>query len=238
VSTDQLDAFVAEPGLYQAVLKLLDECGGIEGRSIIDLGAGTGAFARLLHQRGAEVQAADLQLFSSFRAAEVPFVPVDLDDREFASQLGGPFDYVVTIETIEHLENPVSFLRNIGRLLSPQGLAVVTTPNVVSLASRLEFLRTGNLRGFRPSDEPTHISPITDTLMRGRLAPAAGLTLLQTLTHPPDAMASGGSWRRRLLNGALRSFRASGPTVGEIVIWVLGRSDVDRLPVTAQPHST
>ncbi len=40
----------------------------------------------------------------------------------------GPFDLIVSFETIEHLEFPERFLTACGRLLSPDGLMLVSTP--------------------------------------------------------------------------------------------------------------
>lgn len=39
------------------------------------------------------------------------------------------FDTVVLLAVIEHIENPVTFLRQIKNMLKPKGLIVLTTPN-------------------------------------------------------------------------------------------------------------
>lgn len=80
------------------------------------------------------------------------------------------------VEIIEHLEAPRAFLREIHRLLAPGGLAIVTTPNISSLPSRLVFLATGCFDLFVPfegrlkdaySEEADgHISPIPNWMMR------------------------------------------------------------------------
>jgi len=70
----------------------------------VDLGAGTGLLASRLLQMGWNVRAADLNV-TGFRA-DLPFTQVDF----------------TSVEVIEHVENPIGFLRNIGRLLKPGGL--------------------------------------------------------------------------------------------------------------------
>jgi SAM-dependent methyltransferase len=59
----------------------------------------------------------------------------------------GYFDAVASIEGIEHLENASAFLRQCQRLLTPSGLIVLTTPNVVALRSRVRFLASGFFHG-------------------------------------------------------------------------------------------
>lgn len=53
------------------------------------------------------------------------------------------FDYVVSVEGIEHIENHFSFLREIRRVLKKDGKFILTTPNVHSLESRWQFFWSG-----------------------------------------------------------------------------------------------
>jgi SAM-dependent methyltransferase len=53
------------------------------------------------------------------------------------------FDAVFCVEGIEHLENRYAFLREACRVLRPGGTLVLTTPNIVSLRSRVRFLGSG-----------------------------------------------------------------------------------------------
>jgi 2-polyprenyl-3-methyl-5-hydroxy-6-metoxy-1,4-benzoquinol methylase len=59
---------------------------------------------------------------------------------------------VVSIETIEHLENPRALFRELVRALRPRGLLLVTTPNQLSVLSKLSFVE-GPPRGV--SEGPT-----------------------------------------------------------------------------------
>ncbi len=69
-----------------------------------------------------------------------------------------PFDRVLMIEVIEHLEAPWSALRSAARLLAPAGRLVVSTPNLITLRHRLELAARGRLTSFRPDNQP-HLSP-------------------------------------------------------------------------------
>jgi len=52
----------------------------------------------------------------------------------------GTFDVVVCGELIEHLSNPGQMLDGIKRLLKPDGILIITTPNTLSLKNILHVL--------------------------------------------------------------------------------------------------
>jgi 2-polyprenyl-3-methyl-5-hydroxy-6-metoxy-1,4-benzoquinol methylase len=84
-----------------------------------------------------------IETAEGFEAA-LPHVELDFNRNDFASELGlASFDLVTAVEVVEHVESPIGFLRNISRLLTPRGVAVITTPNVDSLPARVKFLLTG-----------------------------------------------------------------------------------------------
>ncbi len=150
-----------------------------------DLGAGPGAMATRLHMLGCDVLAVDRDA-KGFEA-QLPHVSLDFNRPDFASQLGlTSFGLVTAIEVIEHVESPINFLRNVGRLLAPGGIAVLTTPNVDSLPARAKFLLTGKIRTMDEHGEPTHISPVFFDLLRRQYLPRAHLRLREHLVFPPD----------------------------------------------------
>jgi SAM-dependent methyltransferase len=53
------------------------------------------------------------------------------------------FDAAVSVEGIEHLENRHAYLRELCRVLRPRGVLVLTTPNIVSVRSRVRFRGSG-----------------------------------------------------------------------------------------------
>ncbi|MBK8150694.1 MAG: class I SAM-dependent methyltransferase [Acidobacteria bacterium] len=132
-----------------------------EPASIIDLGAGQGAFSKSLRELGHRVLAVDSDP-DNWRVPEVEVLDIDLD-CEFASKVGArKFDAVVAIEIIEHVENPFSFAREAAKLLNEGGFLFLTTPNVEAVSSRLIFLYTGRLKHFSAWEtvRPAHITPI------------------------------------------------------------------------------
>jgi SAM-dependent methyltransferase len=58
------------------------------------------------------------------------------------------YDAVVSCEGLEHFANPELFLRHAKRCLKPNGLLMITTPNIWYPASRLQFFARGFFPGF------------------------------------------------------------------------------------------
>jgi SAM-dependent methyltransferase len=64
------------------------------------------------------------------------------------------FDLVLSVEGIEHLENRFAFLREIHRVLKPNGRLVLTTANISAVRSRVRFFASGfHIRDPRPLQE-------------------------------------------------------------------------------------
>src|SRR5258708_19445453 len=127
------------------------------GVGAVDLGKGRGGMGMGLKWMGCEVVGVDRDT-NGFRA-DLPHVALDLDGADFSTLLGASsFHLVTAIEVIEHVESPIGFLRNVGRLLAPGGVGVLTTPNVNSLPARFKFFLTWKLRTMDASRQPTHIS--------------------------------------------------------------------------------
>jgi 2-polyprenyl-3-methyl-5-hydroxy-6-metoxy-1,4-benzoquinol methylase len=154
------------------------------GMRAADLGTGPGAIADNLKSLGCDVIGADMSA-KNFEA-NLPHVIVNFDQTDFASKLGlGSFDLVTAVEVIEHVENPIGFLRNIGNMLAPGGVAVLTTPNVDSLPARLTLLLRGKIRTMDEHGDPTHISPIFTDLLKRQFLKRTTLELHEHLLFPP-----------------------------------------------------
>jgi glycosyltransferase involved in cell wall biosynthesis/SAM-dependent methyltransferase len=128
---------------------------------VLDLGAGSGRMSQLLHAGGFRVDACDLEpdLFQ--------FAPVECRRADLAERLpydDATFDGVVCVEVLEHVDAHERLFREVQRILKPGGVFLFTTPNVMSIKSRLSFLWTGFPHSFYPlevgklSPQQWHIS--------------------------------------------------------------------------------
>jgi len=83
------------------------------------------------------------------RAPDQPVAIVDLNAESLPFG-DSRFALVTCAETIEHLEHYRETLREIRRVLKPGGVAVITTPNILNLRSRLRYLTFGFASLFGP----------------------------------------------------------------------------------------
>jgi SAM-dependent methyltransferase len=113
---------------------------------VIDVGAGSGAFSKRLLNHGYNVEAIEIRP-DAFQVPDVPVHALDLQ-RDWAEELPQQVDGLVTLEVFEHLENPWHFARQCAAALRPGGVLVMSTPNIESSRSRIEFLLRAEFRFF------------------------------------------------------------------------------------------
>jgi SAM-dependent methyltransferase len=108
-------------------------------------------------------------------------------------------DIVAAIETIEHLENPRAFFRELVRILRPAGSLVISTPNQASILNLLSLAAKGEFAAFRAPSYPAHRTALLPIDMV-RIAGECGLRDVElkythrgriplTAMHYPEALA-------------------------------------------------
>lgn len=129
---------------------------------VADLGTGQGALAMELARRGFDVYACDADC-AAFAAGDQPGVRLTIADLNGTLPYDDEsFSALCAVEVIEHLENPRHFLRECRRILRPDGVIVLTTPNVLNVASLLTLLFSGSLVCFSQKEYQSncHITPV------------------------------------------------------------------------------
>ena len=103
------------------------------GKRVLDAGCGTGRMAYLIARRGArEVLGADYSQ-EAIAAAQGKYRAPNLSYRcADIAALGGKYDAIVMLGTIEHLDRPLAILRRLARILAPGGSLIVTCPNWIN----------------------------------------------------------------------------------------------------------
>lgn len=189
MNTDLRTGTATPPGLHEFLLQSVLPRYFRRGESALDLGAGSGAMALQLQEAGWRAVAADINCDG--QCSGVPFVQIDFNQQDFATELGTcSFGLVTAVEVVEHVENPIGFLRNIKRLLKPGGVAVLATPNVDNTPARIKFLLRGTIRMMDAQSEKEHITPIFWDLFTRQFLPRAELRMVDHRVYPPRTVTN------------------------------------------------
>jgi SAM-dependent methyltransferase len=138
-------------------------------RSILDLGCGNGSLLLAFGRRwpDAQLHGLDPSQESVGRARDAG---IDARWGSVGVARLDPADLVVTVNVIEHVEDPPSFVRSVAALVTPGGTALVACPD--GRRAWLELLFADHLWSFIPA----HLS---------RLAGEAGLEVVDGTAAPP-----------------------------------------------------
>ncbi len=110
------------------------------GSRILDVGCGSGEVAQRIKEKGYEIAALDFSPVAVELARDL-----GLDCRVADLDTGIPFpdstfDAVWAGDVIEHVFDPISFLKEIRRVLGPGGSLLCTIPYDLKLTTRLRIL--------------------------------------------------------------------------------------------------
>ena len=141
---------LSTPEIHRAILRAIEHSAppSLSG-DYLDVGSGAGGLLQLIAARyGVRPFACDY----TDRLMKVQGQPVDIVDlnHDPLPYSDNRFVLVTCAETIEHLEHYRETLREIYRVLKPGGIAVISTPNVLNLRSRVHYLTFGFPSLFGP----------------------------------------------------------------------------------------
>ncbi len=157
--------------IYAMVEALVAERHG-GGGVLVDVGCGTGEMAGRLGGRFDRCIGVDAVRYDGLPDM-VEFVAHDLDAPRIPldDAIGAA---VTAVETIEHLENPWAFVRELARVTVPGGWVVITTPNQLSVLSKVTLMLKNGFNAFQAASYPAHRTALLEIDLR-RLVAEAGL---------------------------------------------------------------
>jgi 2-polyprenyl-3-methyl-5-hydroxy-6-metoxy-1,4-benzoquinol methylase len=142
--------------IYQKVQEVIKTYGPNHGQ-LLDFGAGQGDFLKGMTKSAFKFMYHGVDLMYS-KVEGVNWYVQDLNKKlQFKD---GQFDVVSCIEVIEHLENPRQIVRDLARVLKPEGILVLTTPNNESWRSIISYIFRGHFVAFTDSSYPAHITAL------------------------------------------------------------------------------
>ena len=119
---------------------------------LIDVGCGGGLLLRLLQERGLRVAGLETSRAAAAAAWEHNRVPIVCGDLAQAPLAPESCSVLTMFHVVEHLPNPVSYLKSARQLLTPDGRLVIQVPN----ASSWQFLLFGS--NWNGVDVPRHLA--------------------------------------------------------------------------------
>jgi SAM-dependent methyltransferase len=152
----------ADP-IYRAVTDAVTERYSGRG-TLIDVGCGTGNLWGYLGDRFDRYIGVDMVRYDGLPDM-VEFLEFNLETGR-APLPDSAGDVVVAVETIEHLENPRAFVRELTRLTRPGGWVVVTTPNQLSVLSKLTLVLKNQFNAFQDNSYPAHMTALLEVDLR------------------------------------------------------------------------
>jgi 2-polyprenyl-3-methyl-5-hydroxy-6-metoxy-1,4-benzoquinol methylase len=120
------------------VLKLITQ----PGNTILDVGCGSGALAKILSSNGHTVDGITISA-EEYTIAKQFVNTIYLHNLETGlpgNLLHLQYDYVICSHVLEHIVYPEKLLKDIYRVLKPGGFLVVALPNIMHYKSRLKLL--------------------------------------------------------------------------------------------------
>lgn len=119
--------------------KLIEFCGDLKGKKVLDIGCGTGRVEDLIKTNNADnpdpnscpqITAADISdemlKIAKHRHPDVEFVQADINAMPFKDE---EFDVVIAAFVIVHIKNLTKAFKEIDRVLKPNGIFILTNIN-------------------------------------------------------------------------------------------------------------
>ena len=126
------------PSVHAKIVELVGS-----GKRVLELGCATGYMSKVLRDLGCQVVAVEIDAAAAAEAGAFceRVIVGDLDVLDLPAALADDsFDVVVAADVLEHLKEPQPLLRDLKRVLRPDGYVVASVPNVAHASVRLALL--------------------------------------------------------------------------------------------------
>jgi SAM-dependent methyltransferase len=127
-----------------------------EGKRVIDIGCGEGYGSSILAGSASEVLGVDIapevvgHAERKYGTENLSFRVMDVNRLEVPPQ---SFDLAVSFQVAEHLADATGYFSEIARVLAPEGVALLSTPNRLTISQGSETpINPFHLREFTPEE--------------------------------------------------------------------------------------
>jgi len=131
-----------------------------EGGRLLDIGCGNGSYLALMKELGWQVAGIETDPVAAEIAGSNLRIPVHTGTLEDAPLDRASFDAVTAIHVLEHVADPLDFIRKACEFLKPGGMLVAVMPNIRSLGHRLFK------KNWYKLDPPRHFTAFSPETLR------------------------------------------------------------------------
>ncbi len=173
-----------QQGRLAAILSLIDLS---TMTLVLDMGCGTGwltrQYANLTHGQAIGIDFSVESVNAAYSKAKeagiynVKFIAMDAEELQFGDD---SFDCIICSEVIEHLLNPQKALEEMARVVKPDGVVVITTPNPwnCNMVIGTIIREVRNTKGKWSAKGQIYDQPLTP-LKLNRMILAAGMKIIK-----------------------------------------------------------
>ena len=175
------DADPAYSAPKQLLLGVIEQLASEPSGAWLDVGGGIGAFAALIRKEraGWSVALNEWNARSLEIAKEVQRLTTISDTPAHLRDAGTRFDVISIISVLEHVAQPMEFVRDYAQLLKPGGRLVILVPNFTPLSANVSGAEASNVA------PPFHLSLFNAENLRRLLMDAGDLANIELRQDGP-----------------------------------------------------
>ena len=131
-SGERLETFITNEIMVEHIHRYAIACELVSNKKVLDIACGEGYGSYLMTVNASSVTGIDINPLviekarEKYKKSNLEFLQGNAEEIPVLDQ---SFDIVVSFETIEHLENHYLLLKEIKRVLKPDGVLIISTPN-------------------------------------------------------------------------------------------------------------
>jgi 2-polyprenyl-3-methyl-5-hydroxy-6-metoxy-1,4-benzoquinol methylase len=152
ILTDLADLISRHPwwrARSELILALLDRLGVHPPARVLDAGCGWGVTLEALESRGYHIVGCDISRRALERLDRPGRVLIEADLMQAPPDRYEPFDAVLALDVIEHLDDDRAAVTHLGQLIRAGGVAVISVPAIPEMYSEFDSIQ-GHRRRYTP----------------------------------------------------------------------------------------
>lgn len=129
IATTEKSGIVVEKRMLRPIELMNAQFGGLCNKDVLEIGCATGELLLMMANEGARVKGLEISSFAAAFARKRGLSVATGTVEDYVAGTYNTFDVIMAFEVIEHVVSPTRFLENVAKLVRPNGLLILSTPN-------------------------------------------------------------------------------------------------------------